>query len=510
MATLNHHHHHHDWCFSLMMIIMLMLCSSSSDVDALHEPTSKHIIQTHTHYHTLQISSLFPASLCTATTTTPSSSSSTGSNKRHSTLEVLDRHGPCSQLGQDKDAAATTIPSLSEVLSHDQSRVDSIQARVKSNSDTNKIKDTNLNPNRFKDKKANLPVQSGRSLGSGNYIVTIGLGTPTKTLSLIFDTGSDLTWTQCEPCARSCYQQQDPIFDPSASVSYSNISCNSPQCSQLSSATGNNPGCSSTTCVYGIQYGDQSFSVGFFSKDKLTITATEVFPNFLFGCGQNNQGLFGNTAGLLGLGRNSLSIISQTAQKYGKYFSYCLPSTSSSTGHLTLGKSGVSRNVKFTPFASSQGTSFYFIDILSISVGGRILPISQSVFTTAGSIIDSGTVITRLPPAAYSTMSAAFRKQMAKYKTAPAYSILDTCYDFSGLTTVSIPTISFTFGGNVKVDLAPSGILVAISTSRVCLAFAGNSNADDVGIFGNTQQKTLEVVYDVGGGNLGFGPAGCK
>ncbi|KAL0327624.1 UNVERIFIED_CONTAM: Aspartyl protease family protein [Sesamum angustifolium] len=107
-------------------------------------------------------------------------------------------------------------------------------------------------------------------------------------------------------------------------------------------------------------------------------------------------------------------------------------------------------------------------------------------------------------------MSAAFRKLMAKYKTAPAYSILDTCYDFSGLTTVSIPTISFTFGGNVKVDLAPSGILVTISASRVCLAFAGNKNANDVAIFGNSQQKTLEVVYDVGGGNLGFGSAGCK
>ncbi|KAL0327625.1 UNVERIFIED_CONTAM: Aspartyl protease family protein [Sesamum angustifolium] len=484
----------------LMLMLMLLLLMFGADAQ-----DHQHLQPTTSHYHTLEINTLFPAPVCTAATTHIQ-----GSNKRQSTLEVLHRHGPCSQLGQDKDHATTTIPSLSEVLSHDQSRVDSIQARVKSNSDTNKIKNINSNSNRLKDKKANLPVQSGRSLGSGNYIVTIGLGTPTKTLSLIFDTGSDLTWTQCQPCARSCYQQQDPIFNPSASASYSNISCNSPQCSQLSAATGNNPACSSTTCVYGIQYGDQSFSVGFFGKDKLTITATELFPNFLFGCGQNNQGLFGNTAGLLGLGRNSLSIISQTAQKYGKYFSYCLPSTSSSTGHLTLGKSGVSTNVKFTPFASSQGTSFYFIDILSISVGGRQLPISQSIFTTAGSIIDSGTVITRLPPAAYSTMSAAFRKLMAKYKTAPAYSILDTCYDFTGLTTVSIPAISFTFGGNVKVDLAPSGILVAISTSRICLAFAGNNNADDVAIFGNTQQKTLEVVYDVGGGNLGFGSAGCK
>ncbi|KAI3453986.1 hypothetical protein Pfo_010649 [Paulownia fortunei] len=497
MATLNYSFSLMKFLLSSSVLFVLVSCflKKSSALDGRKDTAID------SHYHTVEVSSLLPASVCSPSTTK-------GSNKRQSTLEVFHHHGPCSQPGQNK--ATTTTPSLSEVLSHDQSRVDSIQARVNPNSNTNKIKNTNSKANKLKDKKANLPVQPGQSLGSGNYIVTIGLGTPKKTLSLIFDTGSDLTWTQCQPCIRSCYQQQDPIFSPSASSSYSNVSCNSAQCSQLSAATGNTPGCSATTCIYGIQYGDQSFSVGFFSKDKLTITATDVFTDFLFGCGQNNQGLFGKTAGLLGLGRNPLSIVSQTAQKYGRYFSYCLPSTSSSTGHLTLGKSGVSSSVKFTPFASSQGTSFYFINILSITIGGRQLPISQSVFKAAGSIIDSGTVITRLPPAAYSTMSAAFQKLMAKYPSAPAYSILDTCYDLSSYTTVTIPTISFTFSGNVKVDLDPSGILVVVGRSRVCLAFAGNNDASDVAIFGNTQQKTLEVVYDVAGGNLGFGPGGCK
>lgn len=428
-------------------------------------------------------------------------------------MEVIHSHGPCSQQGPNK---ATTSPSLSDVLSQDQARVESIHARIGLNSNTNKIKvknvdtDLNSNTNKFDDKKVNIPVQSGRSLGSGNYIVALGLGTPKRTLSLMFDTGSDLTWTQCKPCVRSCYRQQDPIFNPSTSSSYKNVTCNSAECSQLSSATGNTPGCSKTTCVYGIQYGDQSFSVGFFSRDKLTISATDVFPSFLFGCGQNNQGLFGNTAGLLGLGRNALSIVSQTARKYGKYFSYCLPSSTSQTGHLTLGRSKVPAKAQFTPLDASQGSTFYYIDIVSISVGGRQLPIQRSVFKTAGGIIDSGTVITRLPPAAYNAMSAAFRKLMAKYRTAPAFSILDTCYDLSGLTTVSVPVISFTFGGNVKLDLSAAGILVAVAKSRLCLAFAANSDATSVTIYGNTQQKTFEVVYDVGAGKVGFAPGGCK
>ncbi|KAL8536907.1 hypothetical protein ACS0TY_012186 [Phlomoides rotata] len=450
------------------------------------------------HFHTIEFNSLFPASVCT---------SSTGSIKRQSTLEVFHRHSPCSKLTQDTDATTTSTQSqLNQILSDDQSRVDYIRARL------NPVDVfTDRNNHKFVDKKTNLPAQPGESYNTGNYLVTVGIGSPKKTLTLIFDTGSDLTWTQCQPCT-SCYKQQDPIFNPSSSTSYSNISCGSSQCSQLTSATGNNLGCSTGTCLYGIQYGDRSFSVGYFSKDTLSITSTDVFPNFLFGCGRNNQGLFGKTAGLIGLGRDPLSLISQTSQKYGKYFSYCLPSTSSSTGHLTLGNDKTSSNLKFTPFDTSQlqGASFYFITINSISVAGTQLPINQAVFQTAGTIIDSGTVITRLPPSAYSALSTAFKQHMSNYPSSPAFSILDTCFDLSNYTSITIPTVSLTFAGNVEVDLDPNGILLAVDTTHACLAFAGNSDSGDTGIFGNTQQKTFEVAYDVAGGKLGFGAGGCN
>ncbi|GFP95804.1 aspartic proteinase nepenthesin-2, partial [Phtheirospermum japonicum] len=428
-----------------------------------------------------------------------------GPSKRQSTvLEVIHRHGPCSQAQQ------TTTPQLAEILSDDQSRVESIQARLKPDSDTNKLTNNKQN-NKLKEKKADLPAQPGRSFRTGNYIVSIGLGTPKINLSLIFDTGSDLTWTQCQPCAQRCYQQQEPIFNPHDSSSYSNVSCTAPECAQLPSATNVDPGCSSGTCVYGLEYGDNSITVGFLVKDKLTVTPTDVFPDFVFGCGQNNQGLFGNTAGLIGLGRDNLSFVSQTATKYGGYFSYCLPSSSSSTGHLAFGKNGASnpKNVRFTPFASSQDKSFYFVDIVYITVGGNRLEISKSVFETAGTVIDSGTVISRLPQGAYGPMSAAFQQLMGNYKRAPAYLLLDTCYDFANSKTVKIPKIAFGFNGDVEVDVDESGILIPVNSTVACLAFAGNGDEEDVGIFGSAQQKTFEVVYDVAGGKLGFGPGRC-
>jgi hypothetical protein len=437
------------------------------------------------HHHTVQITSLLPSSVC---------STSTKDHSKKGSLNVVHKHGPCSHLNQSQ----ANTPTITQILTRDQSRVNSIQYRI----------GLNAGPSDLDDSQVTIPAKSGRTIGSGNYIVTLGLGTPKKDQSLIFDTGSDLSWIQCQPCMRACYQQQEPIFNPSASKSYKNITCNSAECSQLTAATGNTPGCSTSTCIYGIQYGDSSFSVGYFGTETLTLTSSNVFPNFLFGCGQNNQGLFGGAAGLLGLGRNQVSVVSQTASKFGKYFSYCLPSPTSS-GTLSFGKGGTtSSSLKFTPLL--QDSQFYYFDITGIKLAGKSLSISPTVFKTAGSIIDSGTVITRLPPAAYTALKSAFRQAMTKYPSASAVSILDTCYDLSNYKSVSIPTVSFVFGGNVEVPLDAQGILYAVKASQVCLAFAGNTAASDVGIFGNVQQQTLDVVYDIAGGKLGFGSGGCS
>ncbi|KAM5564629.1 aspartyl protease family protein [Rosa sericea] len=446
-----------------------------------------------THHTDVQLSSLLPASTC--------SPSTRGHDKKASSLKVVHRHGPCSKKSKPNQHKTIT-PTHTQILQQDQARVDSIHGRKGDN-----LRQTDVS----------IPAKSGSVVGSGNYIVTVGLGSPAKQLSLIFDTGSDLTWTQCKPCVVSCYKQKEPIFDPSLSKSYTNISCNSPFCSQLISATGTKPYCrnGTATCIYNIQYRDNSFSVGFFAKERLTLTSTDYFDGFLFGCGENNQGLFGGSAGLLGLGRNKISLVEQSAQKYGRFFSYCLPSTSCATGYLSFGKGGGPSNaVKFTPLSIVSGGgylggSFYGLDVVGINVGGCRVSIPASVFSSSRTIIDSGTMITRLPATAYSALRDAFKQGMKSYPQAEALSILDTCYDLSGSSKVSYPKIAFAFSGGLTLDLDATGIFYVASASQVCLAFAGNSDDSDVAIFGNVQQKRLQVVYDVAGGKIGFAPAGC-
>ena len=148
----------------------------------------------------------------------------TSSLGEQSSLEVIHRHGPCGD-------EVSNAPTAAEMLVKDQSRVDFIHSKIAGELES---------VDRLRGSKATkIPAKSGATIGSGNYIVSVGLGTPKKYLSLIFDTGSDLTWTQCQPCARYCYNQKDPVFVPSQSTTYSNISCSSPDCSQLESGTGN-------------------------------------------------------------------------------------------------------------------------------------------------------------------------------------------------------------------------------------------------------------------------------
>ncbi|KAF3331058.1 protein ASPARTIC PROTEASE IN GUARD CELL 2-like protein [Carex littledalei] len=229
----------------------------------------------------------------------------------------------------------------------------------------------------------------------------------------------------------------------------------------------------------------------------------------MFGCGINNDGLFGKTDGLIGLGRDRVSLISQASSKYGAMFSYCLPSSSSYTGYLSIGKKSVS-NADFTSMVQKTDTpSFYYVNLTGLKVGGQLLKIPATVFS-AGTVVDSGTVITRLPPTAYVKLRDRFRQLMKRYPSAPSLSILDTCYDLTKYQRVKIPTISFVFSNGTTLDVNFAGLVYASKLSQVCLAFAGNNRDSSIGIIGNTQQKTLQVIYDIANQKIGFGSGGCK
>ncbi|RLN12617.1 protein ASPARTIC PROTEASE IN GUARD CELL 2-like [Panicum miliaceum] len=433
-------------------------------------------------------------------------------------MPVVHQHGPCSPLAGKRGKA----PSHTEILAADQRRVEYIHRRVSETTGRVRPKraaaPVHLQPGAPSKaatpasassyaKSANLPASSGRALGTGNYVVTIGLGTPSERFTVVFDTGSDTTWVQCQPCVAYCYRQKEPLFSPAKSSTYANISCSSSYCDDLYTS-----GCDGGHCLYAVQYGDGSLTVGFYAQDTLKL-AYDVVKEFRFGCGEKNRGLFGRSAGLMGLGRGKTSLTVQAYAKYGGVFAYCLPATpSGTTGFLDFGPGAPAANARLTPMLTDNGPTFYYVGVTGIKVGGHPLPIPESVFSAAGALVDSGTVITRLPPSAYEPLSSAFAKGMDAlgYKKAPAFSILDTCYDLTGYQgSIALPAVSLVFKGGACLDVDASGILYVADVSQACLAFAANEDDADAAIIGNTQQKTYGVLYDLGRKVVGFAPGAC-
>ncbi|URD75456.1 Eukaryotic aspartyl protease [Musa troglodytarum] len=314
---------------------------------------------------------------------------------------------------------------------------------------------------------------------------------------MVLDTGSDVVWLQCAPCRR-CYSQSDPIFDPRSSRSYAAVPCGAPLCRRLDVA-----GCDTRrrSCLYQVSYGDGSITTGQFSTETLTFRRSTRVSRIALGCGHDNEGLFVAAAGLLGLGRGSLSFPSQAGRRFGRMFSYCLPNRSSS---VVFGGSAVPRSsarVAYTPMVRNPKVdTFYYVELMGVSVGGARLRLDPTT-GRGGVIVDSGTSVTRLARPAYQALRDAFKAGVSGLKLAPGgFSLFDTCYDLSGRTEVKVPT--------VVLHLAGENYLIPVDTKGTfCFAFAGTDSG--VSIIGNIQQQGFRVVFDAEKSRVGFMPRGC-
>ncbi|CAL5011541.1 unnamed protein product [Urochloa decumbens] len=413
------------------------------------------------------------------------------------------------------DDPASRDAYLRRILAADEARANALQLQ----------KSTRVSTQSSASSSAEIPLTSGIRYQTLNYVTTIGLGSgAAANLTVIVDTGSDLTWVQCKPCS-SCYAQRDPLFDPAGSATYAAVRCNASACAaSLKAATGVPGSCATTAgaaekCYYALGYGDGSFSRGVLATDTLALGGAARLDGFVFGCGLSNRGLFGGAAGLMGLGRTELSLVSQTSSRYGGAFSYCLPATAAgdTSGSLSLGGDASSYRNK-TPIAYTRMIAdpaqppFYFLNITGAAVGGKT--VTASGLGAGNVLIDSGTVITRLTPSVYTAVRAEFARQFGGYgyREAAGFSILDTCYDLSGHDEVKVPLLTLTMEGGAEVEVDAAGMLFVVRKdgSQVCLAMAGLPYEDQTPIVGNYQQKNKRVVYDTVGARIGFADEDCS
>ncbi|XP_047327075.1 protein ASPARTIC PROTEASE IN GUARD CELL 1-like [Impatiens glandulifera] len=349
------------------------------------------------------------------------------------------------------------------------------------------------------------PITSGVIQGSGEYFSRVGFGQPARDYYMVIDTGSDISWLQCKPCY-DCYQQTDPVFDPTASSSYRSISCGSTQCSALQVS-----GCRAGVCQYQVSYGDGSYTVGDFATETMMFGNSGTVPNVAIGCGHNNEGLFIGAAGLLGLGGGSLSLPSQLR---ANSFSYCLVDRDSRDASTLEFNSSPPGDSVFAPLLqNSRVHTYMYVGLTGISVGGHMVDISPSVFAvdesgSGGIIVDCGTAVTRLQTQAYNMVRDSFRSLTQNLPSSAGFVIFDTCYDLSSMTTVSVPTVAFHFGNGRTLPLRAANYLIPVdSGGKYCLAFAPTDSSPS--IIGNIQQQGTRVSYDLANSVVGFSSNKC-
>ncbi|KAF2325538.1 hypothetical protein GH714_030055 [Hevea brasiliensis] len=368
-------------------------------------------------------------------------------------------------------------------LDRDSSRVKAIITRVELA--LNGISKSDLKPldAEIQPQDLSTPVTSGTSHGSGEYFSRVGVGNPAKSYYMVLDTGSDVNWLQCQPCS-DCYQQADPIFNPTASSSYAQ---------------------------YLVNYGDGSFTMGDFVTETLSFGSSGTVNKVALGCGHDNEGLFVGAAGLLGLGGGPLSL---TSQLKASSFSYCLVNRDS-TGSSTLDfNSGLVSDAVIAPLLrSNKIDTFYYVGLTGLSVGGRLLSIPQSVFQmddsgNGGIIVDCGTAITRLQSQAYNSLRDAFVSMTQNLKPTGGVALFDTCYDLSGQTSVKVPTVSFHFSEGKSWNLPAANYLIPVdSDGTYCFAFAPTTSS--LSIIGNVQQQGTRVSFDLANNRVGFSSNKC-
>ncbi|KAF5742457.1 putative Aspartic proteinase nepenthesin-1 precursor [Tripterygium wilfordii] len=402
-----------------------------------------------------------------------------------STLKVYHIYSPCSPFRPQKPVSWGE--SVLQMFAKDQARLQYLSSLVGA-------------------KKSSEPIAWGRNIiQSPTYILRVNIGTPAQTMLMALDTSNDAAWVPCSGCI-GC---SSTVFDSAKSTTFKPLGCQTAECKQVP-----NPTCGGSTCTFNLTYGGSTIAANL-SQDNITL-ATDPIPNFTLGCIQAATGTSVPPQGLLGLSRGPLSLLSQTQNLYKSIFSYCLPSFKSLnfSGSLRLGPVGQPIRIKYTPLLKNpRRPSLYYVNMVGIRVARKVLDIPASVFafnptTGAGTIIDSGTVYTRLVQPAYIAVRDEFRRRI-RNATVTTLGGFDTCY--SG--PIVAPTITFMFAGDVNMTLPIDNILLRSSAGSIsCLAMAAApDNVNSVlNVIANMQQQNHRIVYDVANSRLGIARELCS
>ncbi|KAL6142136.1 hypothetical protein ACLB2K_060419 [Fragaria x ananassa] len=360
--------------------------------------------------------------------------------------------------------------------------------------------------------------------------VSVTVGTPPQNVSMVIDTGSELSWLNCN-------RTRNFTFDPTRSSSYKPIPCSSPTCTTRTRDLSIPASCDSNKlCHATLTYADFSSSEGSLAADAFSIGSSSGTSGLVFGCMDSifdpNSEEDSKNTGLMGMNRGSLSFVSQ--MEFPK-FSYCI-SESDFSGVLLLGDTNFSwvAPLNYTPLIQISTPLPYFdrvaytVQLEGIKVANKLLPIPKSDFepdhTGAGqTMVDSGTQFTFLLGPVYTALRTEFLNQTAhilRVYEDPNFvfqGAMDLCYrvGLNQSKLPQLPSVTLMFRG-AEMKVTGKQLLYRVrgevrgNDSLWCFTF-GNSDLLGVEAFviGHHHQQNVWMEFDLHNSRIGLAEVQC-
>ncbi|CAI9302766.1 unnamed protein product [Lactuca saligna] len=361
--------------------------------------------------------------------------------------------------------------------------------------------------------------------------VSITVGSPPQPVTVVLDTGSELSWLRCKKTPTS------PLwYNPLRSTSYTPVPCSSPTCRTRTRDFTLPVSCDPKKLCHAIvSYADATSVEGNLAFETFRFTNSDL-PKVVFGCmdsgSSSNPDEDSKTTGLLGMNRGSLSFVSQMG--FPK-FSYCI-SSRDSTGVLLFGDAKISwlQPLSYTPLVNMSTPLPYFdrvaytVQLEGIKVAGTVLSLPKSVYvpdhTGAGqTMVDSGTQFTFLLGPVYTALKNEFLKQtktILRVYEDPDYvfqGAMDLCYRIDktrgGLPV--LPSVTMMFRG-AEMSISGERLLVQVpglikgNDQIHCFTFG---NSDLLGIeayvIGHHHQQNMWMEFDIANSRVGLAEVRC-
>ncbi|KAE8099820.1 hypothetical protein FH972_017773 [Carpinus fangiana] len=373
-----------------------------------------------------------------------------------------------------------------------------------------------------------MPMHSGADFGTGQYFVEVKVGKPAQQFLLIADTASELMWVNCRHgCGNKCGTHKR-LFHADRSSSFRPVPCASEMCKVGLADLFRSPKCPSpsTPCGYEFSYVDGSVALGFFANDTITVNLTNgrkmMLDNMLIGCTESTKGQgFLGADGVLGLGYANYTFATTAAKKFGGKFSYCLVdhlSPKNISNYLVFGgernhsKHSLVGNVQYTKLLLGVIPPFYAVSVSGISIGGKMLNITPSVWDVnagGGTIIDSGTSLTLLAEPAYTPVMMALELAVSAYdRLVSDDGPFEYCFDSTKFNESLVPKFAFHFADGARFEPPVKSYIIDVAPQRKCLGFVPAS-WPGTSIIGNIMQQNHLWEFDLGCHKVGFAPSSC-